>query len=154
MENEGYYADVMALRFSPTYVGDASLAVVYSAEPGFGDDNNATYFDIMVRDLDTNQPLSYVYSQSIEVKDPTDDPGASPGSVGIVNADLELPSDFSGQSPSLRRAYISLDAAGSPSPGRHSGIYRVDDTYVYELMDTSGQGWDGRRIRSIAYYGT
>jgi len=148
-------ADVLALKFSPTYVGDASLAVVFSTDAN-SIPASATFFDIMLRDLDQNRLLSWV--GSIEVKDPLTIPGSSPDIANIVSADLELPSDFSGQSPSLRRAYVSLDANGltdnSTAIGGGNGIFRIDDTYVYELMDTSGQGTFGRRIASIAYFGT
>jgi hypothetical protein len=152
LKGNGGTADIMDLEFSPTYVGDASLAIVYAENPGTLD---STWFDIMVRDLDTNQALSYVYANSIEVKDPLDAPQTSPDATTIVSATLELPSDFSGQSPSLRRAYVSIDAFGDTvANSNSSGIYRIDDTYVYELMDTSGQGQWGRRIGDIAYFGT
>jgi len=140
-------ADVLALKFSPTYSGDASLAVVFS------DNVSSTFFDIAIRDLAQNTTLRWAYANPLEIKDPDSVAGSSPDLSTIISADLELPSDFSGQSPSLRRAYVSIDGLGAANPNE-SGIYRIDDTHVYELMDTTGQGANGQRISSIAYYGT
>ena len=147
-------ADVVALKFSPTYVGDASIAVVL-ALPALATADDGTFFNIALRDLSTsaNNIVGWAFPKSIEVKNSTATLGASPDATTIILADLELPSDFSGQSASLRRAYISLDAGGVATPD-NSGIYRIDDTTVYELLDTTGQTATGKRITSIAYFGT
>ena len=147
-------ADVVALRFSPTYFdantgGDAALAVVYC-------DAAATYFDIALRDRnpDVNDIVTWVYGNAVEVNDPSSAVGASPEATTIVAADLELPSDFDGQSASLRRTYISLDAVPSAASWDETGIYRIDDNVVYELMDTTGPDAHVKRVSSIAYCGT
>jgi len=77
----------------------------------------------------------------------TGNTGTSPNANQIITADLELPSDFSGQSPSLRRFYVSIDDAGVSG---QAGIYRLDDTIIYELMLTAAP----KRICSISYHGT
>jgi hypothetical protein len=69
--------------------------------------------------------------------------------ANVRNVSLQLPSDFSGQSASLRRAYISLDVN---STTQNSGIYRIDDTIIYTLMDTTTIA--DKRIYTIAYFGT
>jgi hypothetical protein len=139
-------ADVLALRFSPTYFGDSALTVVYCA-------NDATYFDIAIRDRNPsmNDIVSWVFPSGIEVKDPASPPGASPEATTIVTADLELPSDFMGQDTNLRRAYISTDDTGA---GSDTGIFRIDDATVFRLTDTTTGPIAGRRISSIAYHGT
>ncbi len=138
--------DYHAVKFSPTYNGDGSVALVYA-------DTSATYYNVAFRDLNQNTTLSYAFgSTGIEVKDPASAPGSSPSWSQLNKTDLELPSDFSGQSSSLRRAYISLDASGSKSPTSQDGIYRIDDSTTYVLMDTSAT--PDKAIYNIAYYGT
>jgi hypothetical protein len=142
-------ADILALKFSPSYFvettgGDSALAVVYSTD-------SATYFDIALRDRDpaSNDIVSWVYGNSIEVKSPGSMPGASPEAATIVTADLELPGDFNGQDSNLRRTYISTDDAGA---GSDTGIFLIDDdSVVCHLMNTTGTE---KRISSISYYGT
>ena len=138
--------DYEAIKFSPTYNGDSSVAMVYA-------DANATYYNVALRDLNQSTTLSYVFGSSgVEVRNPASAPGSSPDWSQLNRTDLELPSDFSGQSSSLRRAYISLDAFGSKSPTSQDGIYRIDDSTTYVLMDTSTT--PDKSIYSIAYYGT
>ncbi len=150
--------DYEALKFSPTYNGDSSVAMVYA-------DANATYYNVALRDVNQNTTLSYVFgSTGVEVKNPASAPGSSPSWSELNRTVLELPSDFSGQSSSLRRAYISLDAFGlkrntgsSPlvpadTTPCQDGIYRIDDSTTYVLMDTSATL--DKSIYSIAYYGT
>ncbi len=133
--------DYLAVKFSPTYASDSSIVVVYA-------DDNASYYNIGFRDINTNTTLQWAFpAPGIEIKNPISPAGASPNWDQINTVDLHLPSDFSGQSASLRRAYISLDAYGSGGidlnpdlyPNRRSqdGIYRIDDTTLYVLMDTS-----------------
>jgi len=137
-------ADVLALKFSPTYVGDAAMAVVYA-------DTSDTFYDVALRDLDDNDVNEWVFgtpATSVEVTAGV--AGTSPTATLILTADLELPSDFSGQSASLRRAYVSTDDTGAG--GLSAGIFRMDDTTVYALMDLTGN--TTKRVASIAYYGT
>ncbi len=139
--------DYFAVKFSPTYAGDASIAVVYATD-------NATYYNIGLRDIDANTTPSWAFGGTdIAVKDPTWTAAMSPSYSTLNKADLELPSDFSGQAASLRRAYISLDAHGSKTTALDKdGIFRIDDTTVYTLMDTSNI--TEKSIYSIAYFGT
>jgi len=150
--------DYLAVKFSPTYGSDSSIAVVYA-------DANATYYNVGYRDTYANTTLQWAFpAPGIEIKNPVSAAGASPSWDQVNTVDLHLPSDFSGQSASLRRAYISIDAYGSggidtsslrPLPkdaSAQDGIYRIDDTTVYVLMDTSNNA--EKSIYSIAYYGT
>jgi len=153
--------DYMAIKFSPTYNGDSSVALVYAANPvvpaGAGNIGDATLFNVAFRDLNANDTLNYAYGAAgVEVKNPASAGGASPNWLQLNAVDLQLPSDFSGQSSSLRRAYISLDAyALVPVKALgtvEDGIYRVDDTVVYVLMDTTSTL--NKSIYTIAYFGT
>jgi len=75
--------------------------------------------------------------------------------MSFNKASLQIPSDFSGQSASLLRAYVSLDSYndGSSKPATaRDGIFRIDDSTVYILMDTSTTA--NKSIYSIAYFGT
>ncbi|MBM3142414.1 MAG: hypothetical protein FJ005_05130 [Chloroflexi bacterium] len=147
--------DFFAVKFSPTYMSDASLAAV------FADNLTSTWYNIWLRDIDSNTTLSRAFDSTppgIEVRSPTGTAGDSPDLTTLNKADLELPSDFSGQAASLRRAYISLDAwnaagkAAPPNTTNMDGIFRIDDTTVYVLMDTAQI--IQKSIYSIAYFGT
>lgn len=131
--------DVFALKFSPTYAADGALSVVFATAAG-------TYYNIALRDIDANDINQWVLTQNVEVAVTG---GASPTAAELISADLELPSDFSGQAASLRRAYIATDS----NTVADDGIFRIDDTTVYVLMDTSA-ATDTRRISSISYFGT
>ncbi len=138
---DGGRADVFALRFSPTYPADGALAAV------FADNTTGTMYDVALRDIDGNNILQWAFTADVEVA-----PATTPNSAlawQLIDANLELPSDFSGQAASLRRAYISTDS----NAAAQDGIYRIDDQTVYVLMDTSAAA-DTRRISSIAYFGT
>lgn len=140
--------DVQALEFSPTYAADTTLVIVFT-------DATATYFNVALRNLDhaVNDIVAWVYNPSVEVKSLASPALASPGTAAVVTADLELPSDFSGQAASLRRTYISIDAGASKATGTNEdGIYRIDDTDVYDLMNTTDAS--DKRISSLAYHGT
>jgi hypothetical protein len=128
---------VMALKFSPTYDTDNTIVVVYSNGGG-------TYLNAGIHDLSANTTdWTAIYTSPIEV---TTAAGTSPKAGEIIAANLELPSDFSGQFSTLRRAYVSMDASNG-----NTGVFRIDDTTVYQLMDTTGLT---KRISSIAYFGT
>jgi hypothetical protein len=142
--NPTIVADFYALKFSPTYSGDASLALVFADNVpiGVGDQGN-TWYNITQRDIDNNMHAAWSFNpvKSVEVRDPTWVAGASPAIVWLNTADLELPSDFSGQAASLRRAYISLDSFGAPDKGfvitvrlNSDGIFRADDSLIYTLI--------------------
>ena len=143
--------DFFDLKFSPTYASDASLAAIFS------DNVTSTWYNIWLRDIDTNTTVNWAFAATppgIEVRDPNAPTGSSPNLLTLNKADLELPSDFSGQAASLRRAYISLDTwTGAPKAATNrDGIFRIDDTTRYMLMDTSQI--TNKSIYSIAYFGT
>jgi len=143
--------DFFDLNFSPTYASDASLAAV------FADNVTSTWYNIWLRDIATNTTTNWAFAATppgIEVRDPNAPAGASPNLLTLNKADLKLPSDFSGQAASLRRAYISLDAwtGAAKAATNRDGIFRIDDTTQYMLMDTSQI--TNKSIYSIAYFGT
>ncbi|MGD0355435.1 MAG: hypothetical protein ABSB31_08345 [Dehalococcoidia bacterium] len=146
------FFDYYAIKFSPTYNGDSSVALVAA-------DFTGTYYNVAQRDLNQNTTVGWAFNNSINVMNVADLPKTSPTIISLNNAVLQLPSDFSGQSSSLRRAYISLDAMFGPLMGTtiipkisQDGIYRIDDTTVYVLMDTTTNM--NKSIYSIAYFGT
>jgi len=143
-----------AIKFSPTYSGDSSVTLVYASttastlvNPEWG-----TFFNVAFRDLNTNYTLGWAYgAPGVKLYNSTI---ATPGAYAGVNnnVSLQLPSDFSGQSSSLRRAYVSIDAYTGTTKAFQDGIYRVDDTTVYVLMDTTSNAT--KSIYTIAYFGT
>jgi hypothetical protein len=140
--------DFFNVKFSPSYASDASMAVVFASA-------TSTFYNVALRDIDGNNTLSWIFPvQGIEVKDSTWTTGSSPSFVTLRKASLALPSDFSGQAASLRRAYIATDAFGAAGKAitDRDGIFRIDDTTPYTLMDTSNI--PTKSIYSIAYFGT
>jgi hypothetical protein len=129
--------DIMALKFSPNFAQDNTLAIVYSTFSGTY--LNAGIYDLAINNINWN----IIYGKPLEIT--TSGAGTSPKAKQIISADLELPSNFSGQAPSFRRYYISIDA---PVPS--AGIYRFDDTVGYWLMTATSS----KRIASIAYFGS
>jgi hypothetical protein len=133
--SQSFNGDVLTLKFSPTYRADSSLVVISAHATG-------TYINIGIHDMAVNT-TNWGNWGPVEVS--TTAGGTSPTVAQIITADLELPANFSGEAPSLRRMYISLDA-----PTASAGIYRFDDTVGYLLMPST----DTLRISSIAYHGT
>ncbi|MDD5494034.1 MAG: hypothetical protein PHG36_05095, partial [Dehalococcoidia bacterium] len=136
--------DYICLKFSPSYSADSSLAAVYA-------DATATYYNIASRDLNQKTILQWMDPAGTEVKATESGAGSSPDFNTLVFGDLELPSDFSGQAASLRRAYISLYAVPKNALNQ-TGIFRIDDTTVYRLMDTTSTL--NKDIWTIAYFGS
>jgi hypothetical protein len=135
---QGLGGDVLAMKFSPNYRSDATLAIVYS-------DMSGTHFTVGVRDLNANVTNWTAIYSATPPEITAGASGTSPKVNQIITADLELPLDFSGQAPSSCRCYISLDA-----PTANAGIYRIDHTVVHLLMPAMPP----KRISSIAYFGT
>jgi hypothetical protein len=135
---QGFVGDIIALKFSPSYKIDATIAIVYS-------DTSGSYLNFGIHDpVNNTTDWNIVYGGSpLEIT--TGGTGTSPTANQIITADLELTSDFSSQAPALRRCYVSIDA-----PTINSGIYRFDNTIGYWLMPTTAN----KRVSSIAYYGT
>jgi len=157
--------DFFDLVFSPSYASDASMAVVFADNTTVSStcpntDANAagaTWYNVALRDIDQNSTLNWAFSTpGVEVRDAAWAVGSSPGLLQLNKATLQLPSDFSGQAASLRRAYIALDAlvgctSLKPDCAR-DGIFRIDDSTPYTLMDT--HSITDKSIYSIAYFGT
>lgn len=140
--------DIIDVKFSPSYATDSTIIIVYSANTGVSA-TNATYMLYGIRDSAINSTSWSL--NPIEIKDSLSVVGSSPDATTIVTADLELPSDFSGQAASLRRSYVSF-YSNPKNAANENGIYRIDDNVVYELMDTTNIS--GKDISSIAFYGT
>ncbi|MCX5997727.1 MAG: hypothetical protein NTV42_09035 [Chloroflexi bacterium] len=116
--------DFFAAKFSPTYTGDQSFVVILATLGG-------TFYNIGLRDVKNNSTLSWVYPDNgVAVSTPT--------FANLSVADLSLPSDFSGQSTGLRRAFVSL---------AQTGIFRIDDSAVTALLPLAG-------FNSIQFFGT
>jgi hypothetical protein len=135
--DQGFSGDVLAIRFSSNYRSDTSIAVLYSTSTG-------TYFNTGLHDLNANTTDWTTLYNGSPPEVATAGAGTSPKSNQVIGGDLELPVDYSGQSPSMCRAYISLDSTGG-----NAGVFRIDGTVVYQLLVATGS----KRISSIAYFG-
>jgi hypothetical protein len=133
--SQGLTGDILALKFSPSYRADLSLATVSAQLTG-------TFINLGIHDSSANTTNWGTWGP-VEVT--TAGAGTSPTVNQIITAALELPTDFSGQAPSLRRMYVSVDA-----PTANAGIYRFDDSVCHLLMPAPAP----LRISSLAYYGT
>ena len=134
---QGMAGDVLSICFPPSYRSDPSIAVLYSTAAG-------TYFNAGIHDLNANTTnWESIYSGSPpEIS--AGGTGSSPGAAQVVSGCLQLTADYSGQAPATCRAYLSIDA-----PGGNAGIFRLDNTVVYQLMRSQ----PNQRISSIAYFG-
>jgi len=151
-----FTGDVIDARFSPTYIGDSTIVVLFSTA-GTGPVLAAgTYLLTGAHDTVTNVTTWQAESAAVEIAPAA---GASPTLAQIITGMIQLPSDYSGQSASLRRVYVCTDAisvaVGQPDPG----VFRVDDNVLYTLMDNSVTSpalavGSSRRAASIAYWGT
>jgi hypothetical protein len=134
--------DYFAAKFSPLYAGDNSIVLVYA-------DDNQTNYNVGLRDISGNSILSYVFPDTgIEIS--TSD-NLSPSYSSLAVADLSLPSDFSGMSPALRRAFVSLYSPAMAATENITGIFRIDDAVpaaLYRALDVTKQAY------SIAFFGT
>jgi len=133
--SQGFTGDILALKFPPAYRTDFSLLTVSAQATG-------TFINLGIHDGAANTTNWGTWGP-VEVT--TAGAGTSPKINQIITANLELPADFSGQAPSLRRMYVSVDA-----PTANAGIYRFDDTVCHLLMPAPAP----LRISSLAYYGT
>jgi hypothetical protein len=138
-------ADYFNIKFSPNYPVDFSVVLVYA-------NANATFCNVGFRDLNLNTTIGYAFASGVEVKNSSSAANASPGLSQLNITGLQLPTDFTGQTATLRRAYVSLDANPKAVGASEDGILRIDDTHVFMLMDTT-KTLD-KSVYSIAYYGT
>lgn len=135
---QGFTGDVLSIKVSPNYRADTSIAVLYSTNAG-------TYFTVGIHDLNANKTNWTTTYSGNPPEITASGKGTSAKANQVINGDLELPADFSGQAPGMCRAYASMDATGGSA-----GIFRIDDNVVYQLMNAQ----PNRRISSIAYRGT
>ena len=140
----GTPVDYFAVKFSPTYAGDSSIALVYC-------DAAATYYNVAFMDIASSTANQWAFpGNGIEVKAVASAVNASPSFTTLASVELALPSDFSGQSSSLRRVFVSLNVPAPATGTDESGIFRVDDTTpaFYGISD------DVRRNNAGAYNGS
>jgi hypothetical protein len=138
--------DFFSVKFSPDYAGDQSVITVLA-------NATSTFYNIGIRDINNNSISSWIYTgNGIEIISSTSPVGASPSFATLATADISLPSDFSGQTASLRRAFVSLNVP-SPAVGTdESGIFRMDDSVPAMLLNTTASST--LQIYSIAFFGT
>jgi len=135
--NQGFSGDILAIAFSPDYGNDNSISLAASTGSG-------TFAYIGIHDVNANATDFGTWGP-VEIT--TAGAGTSPGATQIKTADIELPSDFSGQVGSNRKFFISINDAGASG---NAGIYRIDDSIIYCILQASGN----TMISSISYYGS
>jgi hypothetical protein len=138
--------DFFAIKFSPTYNGDNAIAMVYAGD-------NQTIYNIGIRDINNNSILTWALSDNgVEVRSGSASENISPSFSTLAVACLALPSDFNGQSSSLRRAFVSLYSPYDDTTNNATGVYRIDDTSSTALYPTSTT--PKLQAYSIAFFGT
>ncbi len=151
-----FTGDVIDAKFSPTYIGDSTIVVLYSQAAA----NPGTWLVTGAHDTIVNNTIWQVQAQHVSIKNAAEPVANSPTSAEIITGEIQLPSDFSGQSASLRRFYVATDGLPVAGPTFDVGVYRIDDNVVYTLMDNTTTsfavaiGVVTRRAAHIAYWGT
>ena len=137
--------DVVAVRFSPSYTADWGIIAVAA-------NTNGTYINLGKRDTVAgtttwNNAAGYTgYPVCLRASGETQYPKIA----DVINADLELPSDFlavtvPGDSP-RRRYYVGINTTGNLGY-----LYRVTNTSVSNITPPASP--PGKGIFSIAYFG-
>lgn len=134
--DQGFSGDVLAARFSPNFNIDNSLLLASANVSG-------TYANLGIYDPTANT-TNWTSWTPVEITPAG--AGTSPKANQIITADLELPVDFLGQAGSQRHIYVSTNDGGATG---NTGIFRIDDNYLYQLMPSSGT----RMISSISFNG-
>lgn len=136
--------DYFAVKFSPTYNGDNAIAVVFA-------DADQTNYNVGIRDLNNNSILTWAFAEpGIEIKTGSDN--ISPSYSSLAVACLDLPSDFSGQSSSLRRAFVSLYSPYDSATDNATGVFRIDDTTPAAIYSSASNS--KAQVYSIDFFGT
>jgi len=135
--DQGFTGDVLAARFSPNFAIDNSLLLATANTSG-------SYVNLGIYDPVANT-TNWTSWTPVEIT--IGGAGTSPKANQVITADLELPLDFLGQSSSQCHIYVSINDGGATG---NAGIYRIDDTLLYQLMPSTGT----RMISSIAFTGT
>jgi hypothetical protein len=153
-----FSGDILAAKFSPTFVQDFAIVVIYSDGTA---EHSGTWLATGVHDIATNNTKWQEKENHVEIKNSDNVVGSSPHVNEIITARLALPFDFNANISSYRRIYVSTDAMDRPEntiPNR--GVYRIDNDVIYTLMDNSATYGSitakklTRRVSSIAYFGT
>jgi hypothetical protein len=135
--DQGISSDILSIAFSPNYSSDSSIVVVSANMIG-------CFLNLGIRDFVANTTIWNSWNpREITVTNP----GTSPKANQVKTADLELPSDFTGQISSTRRFFVSTNDGGLTGS---SGIFRIDDAMIYSIMPASGN----KMISSISYTGS
>lgn len=155
-----FTGDVIDAKFSPTYIGDSTIVVLYAKAATVAPVVPVlagTYLTWGRHDLVMNWTAYEPQANAIEIAVTA---GTSPTNATIITGMLQMPSDYSGQSASLRRVYVCTDASPGAVAGPTPGVFRVDDNVLYTLMDNTltsaavGVLTNTRRAATIAYWGT
>jgi hypothetical protein len=135
-QDQGITGDVISTMFSPNYNGDNTLLAVTANAAG-------TFMNLGIRDVVANT-TSWGSWAPLEIT--TSGSGTSPNANQIKTADIDMPSDFLGQTPSSRRIYVSINDGGATG---NTGIFRIDNVIPYRIFPATGN----TMISSISYYG-
>ena len=132
--------DYMAVKFSPAFVGDRTVACVGANTTG------GVYFQLVNTNTNfqTRAPVlltpTAVAATTIDYDSP-----AGVAASSIVSADIALPTDFDPNVVSLRSAFAGF---GSITPFTDNDVYRIDDGTKRNLDAVSALA-----IKSVAYTG-
>jgi hypothetical protein len=138
-------ADIFAIEYSPGFAVDGTILAVAATGPPPNSDS--TFLYIGFRDLGGN---TTVWNNSsgypVEISQSGQDTPGTP----LTYADIALPADYIGTSPSNRHIYAcwSDNPPGVASAGNpNDDVYRIDDNVCYRLLVRTDV------ICSLAHYG-
>ena len=138
-------ADIFAIEYSPNFAADGTILAVAATGPP--PSSEGTFLYIGFRDLGGNTTTWNNYT-GYPVKISQSGQG-TPGTP-LTYADIALPADYTGTSPSHRHAYACWSdnpPSGASSGNPNDDVYRIDDTVCYRLMVRTDT------ICSLAHYG-
>lgn len=147
-----YAGDVYAVRFSEAFATDRTLAVVTVDALGInpaGEQDTRLQLGNWGAAPGWNQ-LTSGFAAAVPIEYPATASITSPGNdtgIAMISASIDMPSDFFGPDPGMRRVYVGYDAAGAGN----DDVYRIDHSTCIRLEVRAGAN---TAIHSVAYSGT
>jgi len=131
--------DYMAVKFSPSFVGDRVVALVGANTSG------GVYFQLINTNTNAEVRTPVLMTPAGVAASTIDYQLAGAAANSIIAADIALPSDFDPNVVSMREAFASY---GSVTPFTDNDVYRIDDSSVRALGAVNLLA-----IKSVAYTG-
>jgi len=133
---DGIARDVTAISYSPNYAIDATMLAVTSAAgavPILRDNVGGVWNTISATGVNVGAAVTTIDydAQVVAVND-----------WNLSLADIALPSDYNGTTPTLRRAYVSIVGENGAAWGANFNVYRIDNVTAGIALNPGVALWD------------